>query len=105
MPEFTSQEVYTQPYDIVFNKAQEALKEMGAKIESADMDAGTVKASKKFQLFKKAVFIITFVKEEKGVKVIATSKMSALTMGLIDIGRNEKFLQQFFSNLYRKVNL
>lgn len=103
MREFVVEGVYAQPFDVVFNKAQEVLEELGAKIEKADADKGLIKAFKISQLFKRNAFTVTFVKGEKGVKVTAKPVTSMFTTGEYDLKTNEKFVRRFQGILKRKL--
>jgi len=96
MPSSKAEKNYEKDFLTLFKAAQQALLNLGAEIESANETNGEIKAIKKFQLIKKAKFII--IVNESGT-VSAESAMSALMMGAIDIGRNAKFIKEFFENL------
>jgi hypothetical protein len=100
MPSSKAEKTYKKDFVELFNAAQQAIIDLGADVESADESTGEIKAVKKFQLIKKAKFTIMV---NKTGSVTAESSMSALTMGAIDIGRNAKFIESFFSGLDSRV--
>ena len=103
MPKAEAEKVYAAGFDKVFGAAQEALRDSGAKVEKADKDSGEITAVRKFQLFKKAHFVVKVAKQAKGTKVAASAKLSAWTAGVIDIGKMQRFLQDFFEKLDARV--
>jgi len=100
MPSSKAEKMYNKEFFELFKAAQQSLLDLGAEIESINDANGEIKAVKKFQMIKKAKFTINIGKTGN---VTAESKMSALTMGAIDIGKNAKFIEQFFANLDQKV--
>ncbi len=100
MPSSKAQKNYNKDFNELFNAAKQSLVALQANIEFANEQTGEIKAIKKFQLIKKAKFSINV---DRSGTVTAESSMSALTMGAIDIGRNAKFIENFFSNLDRLV--
>lgn len=100
MPSSKAEKIYKKDFVELFYAAQQAIIDLGAEVESANQSTGEIKAIKKFQLIKKAKFTIMV---NKTGSVTAESSMSALTMGAIDIGRNAKFIESFFTGLDSKV--